>query len=288
MALTSTLLHSSTLVSIRHVTCQPHSADCGDVECALHHSLVLPLDGVFLKHLGPDERVVADPQHAIFFRAGRPYRVSHPRGGGDNCLALDFAPDTLREVMGHIDACAAERDQFFSLPSGRLNAQRILTKHRLASGLRQRRIGALEADERALELLAGCVPASLASAPPNRRRRTDARRCDRVEATRVTLSTRSAETWSLPELARRVHCSPWHLARQFRLATGMPLHRFQLMARLTSALERILDTREELAAIAADLGFSSHSHFTASFRRAFGCAPAQLRRNAARLASRIV
>jgi AraC family transcriptional regulator len=35
----------------------------------------------------------------------------------------------------------------------------------------------------------------------------------------------------------------------------------------------------ELTAVAFDLGFSSHSHFTASFRRTFGAAPSALRKS---------
>ena len=282
MALTSTLLHSSKLVRIRHVACSPHSADCGDVECSQHHSLVLPLGGVFLKHLGRGERVVCDRQHILFFRANRPYRVSHPLGGGDTSLVFDFEPQTLREVLAHIDARAADREEFFSATHGRLNAHWILRKHRLASDLRLRQLSTLEAQERALELLAAFAPASLKTSAPGRARRTDARRCERVEATMLTLSGRSGEAWTLPELARRVHCSPWHLARQFRRVVGMPLHQFQLVARLAAALDHVLDTNQELAPLAADLGFASHSHFTASFRRLFGCTPTALRTEIAR------
>jgi AraC-like DNA-binding protein len=33
----------------------------------------------------------------------------------------------------------------------------------------------------------------------------------------------------------------------------------------------------DLTALAFDLGFSSHSHFSAAFRRAFGCTPSAFR-----------
>ena len=39
-----------------------------------------------------------------------------------------------------------------------------------------------------------------------------------------------------------------------------------------------LPRRDDLTALALDLGFSSHSHFTAAFRRAFGRPPAEFRR----------
>jgi len=34
---------------------------------------------------------------------------------------------------------------------------------------------------------------------------------------------------------------------------------------------------DDLTMLALDTGFSSHSHFTAAFRRAFGCTPSQFR-----------
>jgi AraC-like DNA-binding protein len=77
-----------------------------------------------------------------------------------------------------------------------------------------------------------------------------------------------------------VHSSPWHLARTFRELTGMPLHRYQLRARMTAALDEVLDSRRDLTTIGIALGFSSHSHFTACFRASFGVTPSALRRGA--------
>jgi AraC-like DNA-binding protein len=42
----------------------------------------------------------------------------------------------------------------------------------------------------------------------------------------------------------------------------------------------VIDTSRDLAAIGVDLGFSSHSHFTAAFRACFGVTPSTLRRSA--------
>ncbi len=43
------------------------------------------------------------------------------------------------------------------------------------------------------------------------------------------------------------------------------------------ALEPLRDTKTELSSLALDLGFSSHSHFTETFRRTFGRTPSSLR-----------
>lgn len=56
----------------------------------------------------------------------------------------------------------------------------------------------------------------------------------------------------------------------------MPIHRYLLSLRLALALDRLLDRSVGLSAIAYSLGFSSHSHFTTLFRRAFGLSPSEL------------
>jgi AraC-like DNA-binding protein len=53
--------------------------------------------------------------------------------------------------------------------------------------------------------------------------------------------------------------------------------RYQLRLRLVRALAE-LPHRDDLAALAYELGFSSHSHFTTAFRTTLGMTPSQYRR----------
>jgi AraC-like DNA-binding protein len=89
---------------------------------------------------------------------------------------------------------------------------------------------------------------------------------------------------SLAAIAREVHCSPFHLSRLHRRATGMTMHRTLVRLRLRAALERILDTRDSLSVIALDTGFSSHAHLSDTFRREYGASPDAVRRDARRTA----
>ena len=65
----------------------------------------------------------------------------------------------------------------------------------------------------------------------------------------------------------------------FRAVTGQTIHAYRMQLRVRSALERI-ERASDLSAVALALGFSSHSHFTASFRRAFGVTPSGVRGDA--------
>jgi AraC family transcriptional regulator len=66
------------------------------------------------------------------------------------------------------------------------------------------------------------------------------------------------------------------LTDAFRRVEGTPLHRYLTRLRLARALDE-LPHAEDLTQLALDIGFSSHSHFTAAFRRAFGCTPSEFR-----------
>ncbi|MGH3113830.1 MAG: helix-turn-helix domain-containing protein [Gaiellaceae bacterium] len=75
-----------------------------------------------------------------------------------------------------------------------------------------------------------------------------------------------------------MHSSPFHLARVFRERTGFSIHGYRNQLRLRSSLDGLFEPDVDLALLARRLGYSSHSHFTDSFRRAFGAPPSAVRR----------
>ena len=52
----------------------------------------------------------------------------------------------------------------------------------------------------------------------------------------------------------------------------MPVYRYHLRLRLARALD-LLGRYHDLTSLSMDLGFSSHSHFSAAFRQAYGRTP---------------
>ena len=64
----------------------------------------------------------------------------------------------------------------------------------------------------------------------------------------------------------------------------MPVHRYLSRLRLRTALERLEQGSQDLTALALDLNFSSHSHFTDAFRREFGFTPSNFRNGTGRRA----
>lgn len=262
--ITRETVHRSPSVQVHFVRCRPHDGACGPEEHVTADLLVFPLRGVFVKHHAGASRVIADACHALLFTPSRPYRVSHPVEGGDECLVLEPSAEALEELRAGEPECVP-------LDAPLIAARRLLwfrAERRLAS--------ALETEESALELLARVMRTPAPRTPRRRRERCR----EMVEATRLALAAHPGEAWSLAALARRVHSSPWHLARTFRELAGAPLHRYQLRARMAAALDEVLDSRRDLTTIGIALGFSSHSHFTACFRASFGVTPSALRRGA--------
>jgi AraC-like DNA-binding protein len=58
--------------------------------------------------------------------------------------------------------------------------------------------------------------------------------------------------------------------------TGETIHRRLMRVRLRVALFELQRGSRQLSQIALSNGFSSHSHFTSSFRAEFGCVPSTL------------
>ena len=81
---------------------------------------------------------------------------------------------------------------------------------------------------------------------------------------------------SLDEVAVQVGVSAIYLTQCFSRNEGMPLYRYQMRLRLSRALYE-LPRCGNLTELALDLGFSSHAHFTSTFRSAFGMTPSAFR-----------
>ncbi len=99
-----------------------------------------------------------------------------------------------------------------------------------------------------------------------------------VERATTYLAANFDQPLTLADIARATQCSPFHLARLFRTELGTSLRRYQERLRFAAAIERLARGEADLLRLALDLGFTSHSHFTANFRRALGVTPSELRR----------
>jgi len=99
-----------------------------------------------------------------------------------------------------------------------------------------------------------------------------------ADVAKAWMAPRVAQRLTLATIARAIDCSVFHLCRSFRRATGLTLHAYRDAVRLRLALERLEHGERDLSRLALDLGYSSHSHFTAAFRRSFDIPPSAVRK----------
>ncbi len=248
-------------VGVYDVRCSEPAGDPGPGEPTGVTQVVLPLEGVFAVHHGR-EAVTADPATAVVLRAGGEHRVGHPATDGDRSLVLVFPPEVVDEALGEDGL------------GGPVGPRAHLGARILVSALGRPGADELDAEETA-HLLLGLVAEDLGTVRAHRPRGSHQR--ERVERVRELLAAAPERRWRLDELGRAVHASPFHLARQFRAGTGSSIGQALLRLRLALALERLAAGEDDLSALAADLGFSSQSHFGARFRSVFGTSPGALR-----------
>jgi AraC-like DNA-binding protein len=104
------------------------------------------------------------------------------------------------------------------------------------------------------------------------------RLADRVK---VLLASDLSRRWTLAEIAAEIGGSPVYLTQVFQKAEGIPCTATTCGCALPRALD-LVEQYDDLSALAAELGFSSHSHFTAAFGRAYGRSPSAFKQSARR------
>lgn len=216
--------------------------------------LVFLRRGCFGYHLGA-RRWLGDPRTALLHHCAHEYRISHPADGGDDSTVIELDEALSDRLFGRSSAT--------ELP---VTPRVQLALLRLRSALKR---GEPLMDEPVLAFLDRLAPARMDGGASPRERRL-------ATQVRERIHERLDENLGVGALAAELRLSPFTLMRTFQRVTGSTLRRYRLELRLSAALARIDRGEQDLARLAVDLGFSHHSHLTASFRRLYGAPPRRL------------
>ncbi len=232
-----------------------------------HFQVVLPYQGLFGFRVG-SRTGLFDAQRILFVTGGRDYVDSHPVSGvGHASLLLTPGPALLEELCGPAAPVKHTAFQRVGLPS------RAALRHRAQ---RLRRLDAATSDPLAAEELVVATLAEALSfgtdAPPHTPHQI-------VDRAKQVLHAFGFERLTLDRIAGEVGVSPVYLTQAFTRAEGQPLYRYQLGLRLNRALVE-LPHSDSITALALDLGFSSHAHFSTAFKASFGESPSRYRETA--------
>ena len=225
---------------------------------------------------------VADPGLVTFYNRDQPYSRAPLSAEGDRSDWFSLDESIAFEIAAAVDPESEDdrqnpfRPAWAPCPPALYLAQRVLFER-----LRAREpMDPLGVEEQVVEIVAAALGRGAQRLGSNRRALWpgEARSRHLAQAARAELDARFTEPLSLSQLARLLGASGFHLCRAFRGEMGTTLHVHRNQLRLRASLERIAEGEPDIARLAVDLGFSSHSHFTLSFRRAFGLTPSLARR----------
>jgi len=224
------------------------------------------------------DAIVSDGTVAVLHNPRHPYRRFRVDRRGDHCEWISVEPELLLAASPRL---GRDPRRPFTVPCVPLDRRaaalvRLAARHLRESAAPEE----LWVEETLLEVLGRLDPAS--SSEPARRSRSTARHDRIAQSVRELLASRPQRPWTVTSIAKVVGVSAFHACRVFRLRTGYTLHGYLTEQRLRAALTRLAEdgAAGELREIAAGLGFSSHSQFTAHFRAAFGITPSDFRRRA--------
>ncbi len=87
------------------------------------------------------------------------------------------------------------------------------------------------------------------------------------------------EEINIDNLARIASLSPFYYQRLFSRLIKKPVAEYVKLRRLAKATESLLQKDKRILDVALDLGFTSHEHFTRTFKDTFGMTPDEYRKN---------
>jgi AraC-like DNA-binding protein len=272
------VVFESPLVRVGRWRCpadNPVFFDSGPTSDAL---FAFPRESVWIEHDGRDP-FVADANTVTYYNKGQVYTRRKLSVRGDQCEWFAVVPDVIAETLSTHEPAAIDRpDSPFPFTHGPSDPESYL-RQRLMFHLvsAESNPDRLFVEEAVLSILADVTALAYAHGGPQPNARPRRRDVDLVEAARDVIGRRFKENLSLSDIAGEVGSSVFHLARVFKARAGFSLHAYRNQLRLRAALERLHEPGVDLIEIALDLGFSSHSHFTETFRRSFGKTPSAVR-----------
>lgn len=242
---------------------------------------VFPRRGVWIEH-SSQPAFIADPTVVTFYNGSEPYRRLPISADGDRSDWYALAPEALREVLATFDPGAQDRRDPFPFSHLQVDQESLLLERAVADHAAGGAPDPLFVEEAMLGVLCRVLRRGDSSRPSPRRGGERGRGRAAIELVRCSVLRNIGRRWTLSELGAAAGLSPFQLCRAFRRSTARTVHNWIVDLRLRESLERLLDGGDDLARLALDLGFSSHSHFTTAFRSAFQMTPSAFRSRPAR------
>jgi len=263
-------------VLIGQVRCPPTAAHFRNCGKARTFCIVFPRGAVIIRR--PNQPpLIEDPSVVTFYNRAEEYERFELSPEGDRCDWFAYDVDVVRDAIRQFDPAAADDERNpLRLVSSRSSSDVFRRQRLLFERVRNDRAAdPLYVEEMAIDLLDRVVGDAYAARPHSGI--SPRRACELADAARRLVALGYARPLGLRQIADRLDTSVFHLCRVFRSVHGTTIHRHRTQLRIRHALECLANPAADLAQLAFDLGFSTHSHFTAAFKREFGATPSLVR-----------
>jgi AraC-like DNA-binding protein len=223
-------------------------------------------------------RLVTDPSQVVLIPRGASYRVRHRRCPDGTCATTLHLDGSLSIAFSDFEGGAA--GGAVDVPAPALQVGSVELSYDLHVLLSLTRPAA--SPDRPPAEVARAIRRAVESVIARIRglRRDGERACPRgsvlAQRAREALAARATEAVSLARIAEQLGCSRFHLCREFKAGVGLTTQQYLHRLRVSEALYRLGDGESDLLALAIDLGFSHHSHFTSVFKRLVGVPPSKV------------
>ncbi|WP_231499961.1 helix-turn-helix domain-containing protein [Saccharothrix sp. NRRL B-16314] len=239
------------------VTCVDSHPGWSGSEVVDEHVMVLVRRGRFRRR-ARDGVFEVEPGTAYLNVPGEEAEFAHP-AGGDVCTAVWLGPGLWRSIVGEERPA---RTAFYVDAAVELAHRRVVAGGDVEFGVAE-----------GLVRMVGAAVGRVANRPlPGAADRRV------VAAARAAVLAGAPESAGLVPLAGSLGVSPYRLSRAFSSEVGVSLTRFRNRVRVGQAVERLEAGEEDLAGMAADLGFADQAHMTRTVRDHLGHTPTALRR----------
>jgi len=220
---------------------------------------------------------VADASVATVYSPGVAYERHRLSPLGGNADWFGLSEPLARDLVRDLAPARSENAHPLPLARAAVSAASYQAQRRLLESLSA--LGPVRANAIAIEeqgiAIARAILRDALGGPSARPRSPSAAARELVEAAKALILRQLDKNISVSDLAAALDVSPFHLCRSFRAVTGFTMHGYRRELRLRNALELAPRHRGRLSALALQLGFHSHAHFSAAYRAAFGAPPTE-------------
>jgi len=265
------ILFSSPLFKIGRFSISPKVEDFYKQDLIKQPTIVFPRNSIWIQHHS-QTAFVADTSIVNFYNHNQQYtrRAIHPNG--DDCYWIKLSKELLTEMVPEAGNNKYQ-DLFMhqNLPCEKsvfLNQMHLLK-------LISTQDNKLLIEEKVLDLVEHLLRYQLKNTEFKSLKQTKNTHRVLVENVKSSILENLSSNKSLKQLAKMNHTSAFHLSRVFKRVCGYGINQYRTEQRLRNIALKIQNGNQDLAYLAMDYGFSSHSHLTSRFKKHFNKTPTQ-------------